>query len=194
MLAPGGRQEKGPGRGSAPRGRAPRRNTGTGSPNAWDPDEESEILVGLQWEARLLSSRDARAPAGTPGYPAPPRNLALPELDAERLLFTTGRKSQGRFRRGNMAAAVPDSRVSAGKKPKTSLKKKKKKIKMVARAVASELKDEDKDAGDIGGNVLGLSAGFLGKGQAEVAGSRESQCGCRSPPARHGVLRATLAR
>lgn len=92
-----------------------------------------------------------------------------------------------------MAAAVPDSRVSAGKKPKTSLKKKKK-IKMVARAVASELKDEDKDAGDIGGNVLGLSAGFSGKGQAEVAGSRESQCGCWSPPARLGVLRATLAR
>ncbi|XP_036091339.1 RRP15-like protein isoform X2 [Rousettus aegyptiacus] len=51
-----------------------------------------------------------------------------------------------------MAAAVPDSRVSAGKKPKTSLKKKKK-IKMVARAVASELKDEDKDAGDIGGSA-----------------------------------------
>lgn len=57
-----------------------------------------------------------------------------------------------------MAAAVADSRVRAGKKLKTSLKKKKK-VKMVARAVASELKDEDKDAADIGGNVLGLSSG-----------------------------------
>lgn len=51
-----------------------------------------------------------------------------------------------------MAAAVPDSRVSAGKKLKTSLKKKKK-IKTVAKAVASELKDEDKDSADIGGSV-----------------------------------------
>lgn len=51
-----------------------------------------------------------------------------------------------------MAAAVRDSRVSAGKKLKNSLKKKKK-MKVLARAVASELEDEDKDAADTGGSV-----------------------------------------
>lgn len=94
-----------------------------------------------------------------------------------------------------MAAAVPDSRVSAGKKLKASLKKKKK-IKTVAKAVASELKDEDKDSADIGGNVLGLSSGCLeerpGRG-----------CGKQGEPvrvlvagrviSRPSVLQATLA-
>ncbi|XP_047564918.1 RRP15-like protein [Lutra lutra] len=51
-----------------------------------------------------------------------------------------------------MAAAVGGSRVGAGKKLKNSLKKKKK-MKMVARAVASELEDEGKDAADSGGSV-----------------------------------------
>ncbi|XP_027960459.1 RRP15-like protein isoform X2 [Eumetopias jubatus] len=50
-----------------------------------------------------------------------------------------------------MAAAVRDSRVGAGKKLKNSLKKKK--MKMVARAVASELEDESKDAANSGGSV-----------------------------------------
>ncbi|XP_057585342.1 RRP15-like protein [Hippopotamus amphibius kiboko] len=49
-----------------------------------------------------------------------------------------------------MAAAVPDSRVSAGKKLKNSLKKKK--MKMLAPAVASELEEKDKDAADDGGS------------------------------------------
>lgn len=59
-----------------------------------------------------------------------------------------------------MAAAVRDSHVGAGKKLKTSLKKKKK-MKMVARAVASELEEEGKDATDSGGNALGLNCGLL---------------------------------
>lgn len=61
----------------------------------------------------------------------------------------------GRFRLGIMAAAVGDSRVSAGKKLKNSLTKKKR-MKMV---VASELGDKDKDASDNEGNVPGLSFG-----------------------------------
>ncbi|XP_060500360.2 RRP15-like protein [Panthera onca] len=51
-----------------------------------------------------------------------------------------------------MAAAARDSRVGAGKRLKNSLKKKKK-MKMVARAVASELEEEGKDAADSGGSV-----------------------------------------
>nr|XP_019598469.1 PREDICTED: RRP15-like protein [Rhinolophus sinicus] len=51
-----------------------------------------------------------------------------------------------------MAATVCHPRVSAGKKLKNSLKKKKK-LKMGARSVASELEDEDKDAADVGGPV-----------------------------------------
>ncbi|XP_032733599.1 RRP15-like protein [Lontra canadensis] len=50
-----------------------------------------------------------------------------------------------------MATAVGGSHVGAGKKLKNSLKKKK--MKMVARAVASELEDEGKDATDSGGSV-----------------------------------------
>uniref|UniRef100_A0A8D1T2D3 RRP15-like protein n=1 Tax=Sus scrofa TaxID=9823 RepID=A0A8D1T2D3_PIG len=50
-----------------------------------------------------------------------------------------------------MAAAVRDSRVSAGKKLKNSVKKKKK-MKVVAAAVASELDDKDKDTADNGGS------------------------------------------
>lgn len=55
-----------------------------------------------------------------------------------------------------MAAAGRDPRVRAGKKLKQSLKEKKK-MNMVARAVASALEDEDKDAADIGGDVPGLN-------------------------------------
>ncbi|XP_058389676.1 RRP15-like protein [Diceros bicornis minor] len=51
-----------------------------------------------------------------------------------------------------MAAAVQDSRVSAGKKLKNSLKKKKK-MKMIAKAAASELEEEDKGAAERGGSV-----------------------------------------
>lgn len=51
-----------------------------------------------------------------------------------------------------MAAAVRDSRGSAGKKLKNALKRKKK-LKMVAKAAASEPEDEDQDAADAGGNV-----------------------------------------
>ncbi|XP_051004057.1 RRP15-like protein [Acomys russatus] len=46
-----------------------------------------------------------------------------------------------------MAAAVEDSRVSTGKKLKRSLKKKKK-IKMIAKAAVSKLEDELKDSSD----------------------------------------------
>ncbi|XP_007950665.1 RRP15-like protein [Orycteropus afer afer] len=52
-----------------------------------------------------------------------------------------------------MAATVRDSRVSAGKKLKNSLKKKKKMMKMVARATSSKLEDEEKDAADRKGSV-----------------------------------------
>ncbi|XP_025276770.1 RRP15-like protein [Canis lupus baileyi] len=53
-----------------------------------------------------------------------------------------------------MAAAARDSRVGAGKKLKNSLKKKqRKKMQMVAGAVASELEDEGKDAADGGGSA-----------------------------------------
>ena len=64
----------------------------------------------------------------------------------------------GRFRLGIMAAAVGDSRVSAGKKLKNSLRKKKR-MNMVVPSVASELEDKDKDASDNEGNLLGLSFG-----------------------------------
>lgn len=58
-----------------------------------------------------------------------------------------------------MAAAVRDSRGSAGKKLKNSLKKKKK-MKTAARAVASELEDRDTDAADAGGRC-GSEKGHL---------------------------------
>lgn len=57
-----------------------------------------------------------------------------------------------------MAAAVRDSRVSAGKKLKNSVKKKKK-MKVVAAAVASELDDKDKDTADNGGSVGSCGSG-----------------------------------
>lgn len=60
-----------------------------------------------------------------------------------------------------MAAAVGDSRVSAGKKLKISLRKKR--MKMVVASVASELEDKDKDASDNEGNLLGLSFGYSEK-------------------------------
>ncbi|XP_008148046.1 RRP15-like protein [Eptesicus fuscus] len=51
-----------------------------------------------------------------------------------------------------MAAAVRDSRGSAGKKLKNALKRKKK-MKMVAKAAAAELDDEDQGAADLGGST-----------------------------------------
>ncbi|XP_006094375.1 RRP15-like protein [Myotis lucifugus] len=51
-----------------------------------------------------------------------------------------------------MAAAVRDSRGSAGKKLKHAVKRKKK-MKMVAKAAASELEDEGQDAADVGGST-----------------------------------------
>ncbi|XP_037352192.1 RRP15-like protein [Talpa occidentalis] len=50
-----------------------------------------------------------------------------------------------------MAAAMQDSRASAGKKLKNSLKKKK--IKVLARVVTSEVEDKDRDAAATGGSV-----------------------------------------
>lgn len=64
-----------------------------------------------------------------------------------------------------MAAPVGDSRVSTGKKPKISLKKKKK-VKMVARTVASELGDEDRDAADSGGTIT--AEAWLLRGKAAL--------------------------
>lgn len=57
-----------------------------------------------------------------------------------------------------MAAAVPDSRVSAGKKLKRSLKRKKK-MKLVAKAGMSSLEDELKRSSDGEGNVVGRGVG-----------------------------------
>ncbi|CAK6442198.1 unnamed protein product [Pipistrellus nathusii] len=51
-----------------------------------------------------------------------------------------------------MAAAVRDSRGSAGKKLKNALKRKKK-MKMLAKAAASEPEEEDRDAADMGGST-----------------------------------------
>lgn len=84
-----------------------------------------------------------------------------------------------------MAAAVQDSRGGAGRKLKNSLKKKKKMMKMVAKAVVSELEDENKDPDGLGGNVLGLNAGCGREGQAEFAGSRRCQCLCSELPELH---------
>lgn len=75
-----------------------------------------------------------------------------------------------------MAAAVQDSRVSAGKKLKNSLKKKKR-MKMVAKAVASELEDEDKGAADSGGNVPGLSFGCSKERPGRVCGKQGMRVG-----------------
>lgn len=83
-----------------------------------------------------------------------------------------------RFRLGIMAAAVRESRVSAGKKLKNSLKKKGK-MKMISPAAASELEDKDKDATDNEGNVLGLSLAAQRKGRHEFAGSRGCERICR---------------
>lgn len=83
-----------------------------------------------------------------------------------------------RFRLGIMAAAVRESRVSAGKKLKNSLKKKGK-MKMISPAAASELEDKDTHATDNEGNVLGLSFAAQRKGRHEFAGSRVCECTCR---------------
>uniref|UniRef100_A0A8C0SI61 RRP15-like protein n=1 Tax=Canis lupus familiaris TaxID=9615 RepID=A0A8C0SI61_CANLF len=91
-------------------------------------------------------SRAGRPRPGTScGRNQTPKLLRLPPVAAP----------TGRFRwRGNMAAAARDSRVGAGKKLKNSLKKKqRKKMQMVAGAVASELEDEGKDAADGGGSA-----------------------------------------
>ncbi|XP_004480274.2 RRP15-like protein [Dasypus novemcinctus] len=82
--------------------------------------------------------------------PAPEPSVM--ELEGDVPFVATGHRSQGRFRRGIMAAAVPESRVSVGGKLKNSLKKKKK-MKMVARAAEAEIEDEYKDAADSGGSV-----------------------------------------
>nr|XP_006203716.1 RRP15-like protein [Vicugna pacos]XP_031545982.1 RRP15-like protein [Vicugna pacos] len=75
-----------------------------------------------------------------------------------------------------MAAAVEDSRVSAGKKLKNSLKKKKK-MKMVARAVAPELDDKDKDASDNGGSIesCGSEKDHFSSGDEAVEADNEDE-------------------
>lgn len=65
---------------------------------------------------------------------------------------------QRHFRRVKMAATIQDSRVSAGKKLKRSLKKKRK-MKLVAKAEISNLEDELKDSSDGEGNTDGRSFG-----------------------------------
>ncbi|XP_045154631.1 RRP15-like protein [Echinops telfairi] len=70
-----------------------------------------------------------------------------------------------------MAAAAQDSRVSAGKKLKNSLKKKKK-MKMVARAASRHLEDADKDAAD-GGESGGVEEDDLSDDEAIEADNEE---------------------
>ncbi|KAM5301920.1 RRP15-like protein [Glossophaga mutica] len=70
-----------------------------------------------------------------------------------------------------MAAAVQDSRGGAGRKVKNSLKKKKK-MKMVAKAVASDLEDENKDPDGLGG-----SAGRCASDEEAVQADNEDEAG-----------------
>ncbi|XP_043780162.1 RRP15-like protein [Cervus elaphus] len=79
----------------------------------------------------------------------------------------------GRFRLGIMAAAFGDSRVSAGKKLKNSLTKKKR-MKMV---VASELGDKDKDASDNEGSLgsCGLEKDRFSSGDDAVEADNEDE-------------------
>lgn len=71
-----------------------------------------------------------------------------------------------------MAAAVGDSRGSAGKKLKKSLKKKKK-LKTAARAVASELEDGDADAADAGGRCGSEKGALSSEDEAAEADNEE---------------------
>uniref|UniRef100_A0A8C3WM05 RRP15-like protein n=1 Tax=Catagonus wagneri TaxID=51154 RepID=A0A8C3WM05_9CETA len=71
-----------------------------------------------------------------------------------------------------MAAAVRDSRVSAGKKLKNSLKKRKK-MKVVAAAVASELDDKDKDTADNGGSCGSENEHFSSSDEAVEADNED---------------------
>ncbi|XP_007173587.2 RRP15-like protein [Balaenoptera acutorostrata] len=82
----------------------------------------------------------------------------------------------GRFRLGIMAAAVRESRVSAGKKLKNSLKKKGK-MKMVFPAVASELEDKDKDAADSEGSVgsCGSEKDHFSSGEEAIEADHEDE-------------------
>lgn len=57
-----------------------------------------------------------------------------------------------------MAATVQDSRVSAGKRLKRSLKKKKK-MKLIAKDEVSSREDGLKDPSDGEGNMVGRSSG-----------------------------------
>ncbi|XP_055437889.1 RRP15-like protein isoform X2 [Bubalus kerabau] len=81
-----------------------------------------------------------------------------------------------RFRLGIMAAAVGDSRVSAGKKLKNSLRKKKR-MKMVVASVASELEDKDKDASDNEGSLgsCGLEEDDFSSGDEAVEADNEDE-------------------
>uniref|UniRef100_A0AAA9TKK3 RRP15-like protein n=2 Tax=Bos TaxID=9903 RepID=A0AAA9TKK3_BOVIN len=80
-----------------------------------------------------------------------------------------------RFRLGIMAAAVGDSRVSAGKKLKISLRKKR--MKMVVASVASELEDKDKDASDNEGSLgsCGLEKDHFSSGDEAVEADNEDE-------------------
>ncbi|XP_041578029.1 RRP15-like protein [Vulpes lagopus] len=75
-----------------------------------------------------------------------------------------------------MAAAARDSRVGAGKKLKNSPKKKqRKKMQMVARAVASEVEDEGKDAAYGGGSArsCGLEKDYFSSDEAVEADNED---------------------
>uniref|UniRef100_A0A8C6D794 RRP15-like protein n=1 Tax=Moschus moschiferus TaxID=68415 RepID=A0A8C6D794_MOSMO len=72
-----------------------------------------------------------------------------------------------------MAAAVGDSRVSAGKKLKNSLRKKKR-MKMVVPSVASELEDKDKAASDNEGSC-GLEKDHFSSGDEAVEADNEDE-------------------
>ncbi|XP_055275861.1 RRP15-like protein [Moschus berezovskii] len=75
-----------------------------------------------------------------------------------------------------MAAAVGDSRVSAGKKLKNSLRKKKR-MKMVVPSVASELEDKDKAASDNEGSLgsCGLEKDHFSSGDEAVEADNEDE-------------------
>ncbi|XP_065749321.1 RRP15-like protein isoform X2 [Phocoena phocoena] len=72
-----------------------------------------------------------------------------------------------------MAAAVRESRVSAGKKLKNSLKKKGK-MKMISPAAASELEDKDKDATDNEGSC-GSEKDRFSSGEEAVEADNEDE-------------------
>lgn len=86
------------------------------------------------------------------------RNFVTPELEEEVPCVATRLIYQRHFRRAKMAAAVQNSHVSPAGKLKRSLKKKKK-MKMVAKATMSKLEDEVKDSSYGEGNVAGRSFG-----------------------------------